>query len=367
MGYEVTALTTALPDEKNGIVQEDGTEVHYLSGTRPGESDPLFWEASAARFDVLHAEQPFDFVLGRGKTTWGFHHRSRFSGTVPVLAHEGTYPAWLYQVERRVGALALPLTPMLAALLAVRNRTYRRCLQLADRVVCLSPDLAMGLRRAYWWRPPRTVAVSYGFDTRPFEVTPIHLEEVPRIVFVGRLARDKGVMALPRILSRMQHESAAIEVIGPGGPSVIAAVRRAAEGLGVSERLILSGPEHNDRLPSRLAGARAFLFPSTHPEGLSKVVLEAMAAALPVVAYKVPGIDVMVKNDVTGWIVSPRDEAAAAARLDSLLSDPECALRMGQVGRQHIIDTFAPEVIENQWRSLLGEVLIERGATSRPS
>lgn len=355
LGHEVTMLTSALPDGTAAVQETDHATVHFLAGTTPGALDRAFWSASARAFDALHAERPFDLVFGRGAATWGFHHGSRAAGTLPVIAHEGTYPLWLHQIERRMPDRAAALSRPIALLRAPLGRKYRECLQRADVVVCNSPALARALRRVYWWNPPATEYIPYGFDLAPWRAEPEGAApaEPPRIVFVGRLTADKGAFDMVEILARLRHLTARIEAIGPVSDKLAVRLGKLAGERGVSDRLLTPGPERNENLPARLRGAAAFLFPSTHPEGLSKSVMEAMAAALPVVAYRIPGMDVLVRNGETGWLVPPGDPAGVAERLDSLLADPDRAAELGRRGRAVLAEEFSPEAAAARWDALL--------------
>jgi glycosyltransferase involved in cell wall biosynthesis len=115
-------------------------------------------------------------------------------------------------------------------------------------------------------------------------------------------------------------------------------------------------------VPSRLAGAAAFLFPSTHAEGLPKVVIEAMATGLPVVAYRMPVLDSLIEDGVTGFQVPARSVRAMIGRADQLLADPALAARIGAAARHRIETHFTPEAINARWRVLLAEVLAESAA-----
>ncbi len=362
LGHEVTVLTTALPDDGSGIFRDGDAEVHYLSGTLASRVDTAFWNASAERFDALHAERGFDLVLGRGNSTWGYFRQSRFAGQVPVICHEGTYPLWLHQLETRSESLAAALGPPVALLAALHRRRYRLCLQWAARVVCNSPALAGAFKRLYWWRPPRAEFIPYGFDTSTY-VLPhsrpdaTKTDSPPRLVFVGRLTWDKGVIEMVDILSRLRRRDAVLDLIGPVNDRVRAALIKRAALRGVTDRLRLPGPVHNSELPERLLGASAFVFPSTHPEGLSKVVMEAMAAGLPVVAYNLPGLDTLVVDGVTGWLVPPRDLGQAVDRIDALLADPDAAAGIGRAGRRRIDAEFAVGLIDARWSELLSSVV----------
>ena len=71
---------------------------------------------------------------------------------------------------------------------------------------------------------------------------------------------------------------------------------------------------------------------SSITEGLGTSLLDAMAAARPIVATTTGGIPEVVVDGVTGFLVAPRDDAAMAAAIVKLLKDPELRQRMGQAG-----------------------------------
>ncbi len=359
LGHEVVVLTTSIRDVKSLCEKEGDVTVHYLEGTSPGVLDKRFWFSSAKKFDEFHSQGPFDLVLGRGPSTWGFFTYSRYASEIPVISHEGTYPLWMHQLERRAGFLREFLMSPLAVLFSLGDSRYRICMKRSARVVCNSPALANAFERAYWWNPPNTDFIPYGFDTSPYKIasSPSGLKNPPTLIFVGRLTWDKGVLAMLDILSSLERKDVTLEMIGPISEKVEAKVKRHAQTLGVSDRIIVSGPEFNSRIPERLSGASLFLFPSTHPEGLSKSVMEAMAAGLPVVSYRLPGIETLVEDGVTGWLVPSRSIPDAARKVDELLSDPLKIIEMGAAARRKIEDDFSPNAILERWRELLGAVV----------
>ncbi len=364
LGHEVTVLTSALPEGGGAVLQEDGAEVHFLAEVtlqRHKISD-RFLKATAAAFDRLHVERPFDIVLGRGLATSGFFEFSRFAKAVPVILHQGTYPRWLHQVETRAGRLAPALAFCLAPLFALANRREHLCLQRAARVVCITPELASAYRRSAWWHPPRSLGLTYGFDTASYHPQPA-ATDVPRLVSLGRLAKDKGVIPMIEVLAGLKHKTVTLEAIGPASPTIRQAVLAHAARRGVSERYSAPGAIQHEEVPHRLAGASAFLFPSTHAEGLGKVVLEAMASGLPVVAYRLPVLEGLIEDGVTGFLVPIRDVKAMTERIDQLLADPALIARMGAAARRKIEAEFSPQAINAQWQSLLAEVVTEAGAT----
>lgn len=362
LGHEVTVLTAELPEGGGGVETEEGIEIHYLPKTPPSKTGGAFWPNSAAAFDRLHAERPFDIIFGRGIAPWGFLRCSLFAADVPLVLHEGTYPRWLHQIESRLGRLAPVLAYPLAPLFALKNRKTHTCMRRAARVVCNSPQLGAALGRASWWRPYVTRAIVYGFDTSGYHPRPPDPNAPPRLVSLGRLAWDKGVLPMIDVLAGLANRSARLEALGPGSEKVRQAALNHAGKRGVADRYSAPGPVQHEDVPARLAGAAAFLFPSTHAEGLPKVVIEAMATGLPVVAYRMPVLDSLIEDGVTGFQVPARSVRAMIGRVDQLLADPALAARIGAAARHRIETHFTPEAINARWRVLLAEVLAESAA-----
>jgi glycosyltransferase involved in cell wall biosynthesis len=98
-----------------------------------------------------------------------------------------------------------------------------------------------------------------------------------------------------------------------------------------------------------------FVLPSLN-EGMGRVLVEAMAAGLPIVASRVGGIPDLVKNGKNGLLIPPADASALAKTISDLLSDKEKRNRMGEAGkkmcRQYSAEAMV-EQIENLYTALL--------------
>lgn len=191
---------------------------------------------------------------------------------------------------------------------------------------------------------PKLRVVRNGVDPATFE-RPIDYElrarlgggtRRPVVLTVARLAPQKGLEVL---LSAAARLSEAIFVVAGDGPDrdALAALVDAA---GIADRVRLLGPRRD--IPDLLAACDVFVLPSI-VEGLPLSVLEAMAAARPVVATRVPGTDEAVLDGETGILVPPRDPEALALAIRSLLSDPGRASRLGSAGRARVIAEFSTQ------------------------
>ena len=86
-----------------------------------------------------------------------------------------------------------------------------------------------------------------------------------------------------------------------------------------------------------------FVLPSTNPDPLPTVVLEAMASGKPVVGYKHGGICEMVKDGYNGLLADVNDPADLSVKLDVILSDDELRKTMGERSRQRLLENFSIE------------------------
>jgi glycosyltransferase involved in cell wall biosynthesis len=169
------------------------------------------------------------------------------------------------------------------------------------------------------------------------------------LLVVGRLRIRKGVdvllAAMPELLRR--HPAARLLIAGDGEHR--ASLERAAAALGLGEAASFLGRVDGGRVRRLLRGAAALVVPSIY-EGMPLVVLEAMEAAVPVVASRVSGIPEVVEDGLTGWLVPAEEPAALAVALAAALDDPGEARRRGAAGRQRLRQRFRPANAARHWR-----------------
>ncbi|MCB1385735.1 MAG: glycosyltransferase family 4 protein [Nitratireductor sp.] len=377
IGHRVTVITTRHPDGAKRpiarIEQEPGISIHYLGAGRPEKTDRAYWRESAKTFDRLHLEQPFDIVMGRGRSSSGFLQYSRHAGTIPLISHEGTYPAWLhpYKITRRRGIAGIfrhLARPIHAWLDARANRRHTACLTGSALVIANGAALADSIAETYWWRPPPARAIPYGFMADDFLSIaakprfPARVQELTDsgrrfVLYVGRVTRTKGALDLLHALHAAGQEDVSLLVVGPMKKKNRKRLIQLALSLGLARRLVLAGAVEHAFLPALLTRAEALLFPSLHPESLPKAVMEAMAAGLPVAGYRIPALAGMIDHGSEGFLAPPGDSAALGALLGRLLREPALAARMGHAARRRIDRDGHPGRVDRLWQEALESVL----------
>ena len=167
---------------------------------------------------------------------------------------------------------------------------------------------------------------------------------------VGRLEEQKGFDVLLRAL--VELPAAHLVVLGSGGEGP--ALGRLADELGLRSRVTFGG--WVARPTEQLPNFDVLAVPSRH-EGLPLVVLEAMAAGVPVVAADVGGIGEAVSDGGTGLLVRPDDVAGLAYALRRLAADPQLAGRLAAAGRARAEEEFTAEAMARRYAALYAELL----------
>jgi glycosyltransferase involved in cell wall biosynthesis len=109
-------------------------------------------------------------------------------------------------------------------------------------------------------------------------------------------------------------------------------------------------------LPEQLRFTNLFVFPSSYREGVPRVLLEAAASGVAVVATDAPGCREAVIPGETGILVPPQDSQALAEAILQLLRRPDQLRQMGQTGRQMAIAQFDIQAITEKYFSLYQEL-----------
>jgi glycosyltransferase involved in cell wall biosynthesis len=168
-------------------------------------------------------------------------------------------------------------------------------------------------------------------------------------LFLGRLSPEKGLQTL---LAAWRNTHAKLLVVGDGPE---ASRLRAAAGPNVD----FAGPVPQTRVAEILRGARALLLPSLWYEAQPRVILEAYAAGVPVVASRIGGLPDLVVEGGSGLLVPPNDPDAWARAAGRLLDDQETE-RFGSGAYRLWEERFSPKRAIRDLEDAYGEALLRR-------
>jgi phosphatidylinositol alpha-1,6-mannosyltransferase len=251
-----------------------------------------------------------------------------------------------------------------AAYTAFEERAIRRMAR-ASLTFANGADLAGKHRRqgATVVETKTTTIAAGEINTRPdtCQGSPI------RLLTVSRIDPRKGLTCLPDAVAalRAAGHDVTLDIVGPAvgqtGEDERAAIERAARDLGITDRVRCTGPIPLDRLMPLYRGYDIFVLPTGPGEGIPRVLLEAMAGGLPIVATRVAGIPSLVIDGQNGLLMERASGAAVAESVGRLIGD--AALRQRIIG--HGYETAGAHTLERQAASVMTIVAAETGAALR--
>ena len=244
-------------------------------------------------------------------------------------------------------------------------------LRLSDRVVPVSEAVASMIHpRAQ--RPRKICPIFDGVDLREFDPAisgarirrELKIESRASLVgFVARLDPWKGVEVFIRAAQVVARVRPDVHFVVCGGElqgyeAYAASATTLAASLGLLDVMHFTGwTYHPDDIPEVMAALDIFVHTSIKPEPFGLVLIEAMAAAKPVVAANAGGVPEVVVAAETGLLAAPGDWQSVAAAILALLNDPIAAAKMGQAGRRRVEQLFDVRAFAGKIQDLYGEIL----------
>jgi glycosyltransferase involved in cell wall biosynthesis len=239
---------------------------------------------------------------------------------------------------------------------AVRRAVMRRAFRSADAVICNSRQVASFAEEHYDARGDRVRVVYNGVDATRFG-GPRRPHAGLRVGTIGRIERQKNLGMFLRAAHDVAavHPEATFEVAGAG--SLRDTMTAMARELGLAERVRFVGPVAD--VAGFLAGLDQFWLTSDW-EGTPNVVLEAMAAGVPVIATAVGGTPEIVEADRTGILVAAGDVAALVAAAFRLVHDRRAAEQMGERARTEVKERFSIAAMVDATERVYRSVIVGR-------
>lgn len=289
--------------------------------------------AVVGRADVAHINTTTGFGLLR--TAVMVEELALLRVPAVVHVHSGEFPARFRARRAPERALLRHALGRAAAVVSITRDTERF---LRDE---------LGLARVRWL--PNF--------TRRRERVPQPRNATPRVLYVGAMMPAKGIFEL---LEAMAHVPAHLDMVGPwatsGGSDVEGPLRERVRALGLGGRVTLHGPLPRDAVLPFYERADVLALPSWR-EGFPLVVVEAMAAGVPVVATPVGAIPDLVRHGETGLLVPPREPAALASALQALCRDAAVRERMSVEAHRYACAHLTVEAglaaLEALWREVM--------------
>ena len=330
-GHEVVIFTPACPgyDDRDPQVRrlpgmQWNKNLYPLLSPLAYRTDPLSDES----FDVIHSHHPF--TMSRLAARLAGKHDLPLIYTFHTLLHEyGHYVPFLpaagrYWLTRQYLRHCAEADVVHTATEAVRHLLLQQGVQTQIEVAPLGVPAvspAAGAREA--------MRKSLGISPR-----------TPLLLYVGRLAREKGLELLLRAVARLAAGRGFHLCLVGGGP-MEGRLRELARDLGLAQRVTFSGWVRHEEIGGHYAAADVFVLPSP-AETMGLVLVEAMSAGLPCVAIDKYGPSEVVVDGLTGFL-TPFDEGDFGEAIQRLLDNAFLCQRMATAARARACD-FHPDV-----------------------
>jgi phosphatidylinositol alpha-mannosyltransferase len=329
----VVAPAFAQVDEPGVRVAGRPIRIPYNGSVAPISPRPSTWRAvgdAIGRFDpdLVHAHEPFTPSVSLAAVL-----RSK----APVVA---TFHA--FGERSRLLDLAAPVLRRVWRRLDVRVAVSEAAASF------VSSRLGNGLAIV-----PNGVDVELFADAAPAEGLP----DGRRILFVNRLEPRKGFRVAVEAFGILAADRPdAVLVVAGDGEERAALASLPPE---VRARVVMLGAVDHDDLPPYHAASDVFVGPARGGESFGIVLVEAMAAGLPVIGSDIPGYREVARNGVEGLLVPPSDPVALAAALRDVLEDADLAQRLGAAGRERARN-YSWDVVAARLEELYDEALAGR-------
>jgi len=219
---------------------------------------------------------------------------------------------------------------------------------LADHILANSAATKRSLlMNAPWLSPDRIEVIYKGIDPAPYLDGPQDgmalraelgiADDAPVVGFVGQIIERKGIPDLVWSIPRVVEQLPGVRFLFVGKGMLVEFLLEKTRELGVERNVVHAGFRRD--IPAVMKAIDLLVLPSV-VEGFGYVLVEAMAAAKPVVATDVSSIPEIVQHDETGILVDVHNADQLAAAVLSVLRAPDRGRAMGERGRSVMLEKF---------------------------
>lgn len=229
---------------------------------------------------------------------------------------------------------------------------HRYLLNHADQIVAVSPQVLEALKPFHPQIAAPVTVIANAVSLLFYKKTDVERQlpqNRPRIVIVGRLIGLKRHDLLLKALKRCMDDRLEFSCVIIGDGDTRKELENLSRHLGLEKRVLFMGARHDVDL---LLPCMDIAVNVSDREGLPISVLEAMSAALPVVATDILGNRELVLPEKTGILCPKGDDRAVAEALGLLIANPEFARKLGQQAQAMIRERYDFAVVAEQWKNL---------------
>ncbi len=280
------------------------------------------------------------------------HSFDFYSNLMMIPAARWAGVAAIFGSHRQIGDLLNPAQFM----------AQRAAFHFCDRVICNSRSAADALRDRGGLAERKLVVIGNALPDALFGTTVPAVPKVAGVLRVGMIARmndpSKNHAGFLRMAAKLVTKYPNVEFLLAGDGPLRAGIETEAASLGLAAKIRFLGDRRD--ISAVLASVDVSVLTS-RTESLSNVILESMAAGVPVVAARVGGNPELVQDGVTGCLVPSGDDSAFAEAVGKLLDSSDVRFKFGKAGQSLAREKFSLHAITRQYEDLYFSVLDEKG------
>lgn len=185
--------------------------------------------------------------------------------------------------------------------------------------------------------------VHCGIDFNHYQAIRMPIEKTNdtpvKLIYVGRLAHEKGVSILIRSLISLKQDGVTFELTLVGDGPERLELEKLVASHGLKNHIVFHGYADQNTVRQKLLDSDIFILPS-FAEGVPVSFMEAMASGVPVVGTNVGGVSELIEHGVTGLVVPPADEVSLKLAISRYINDPALRQQVRLVARAYVEKHF---------------------------
>jgi glycosyltransferase involved in cell wall biosynthesis len=362
---------------------------HRVTCLVPFEQTPVNLPADLPFQVVAAVARPSRLLLLAGRFSWQLHQwyllRARHRAAAIAAASCPSVEIWettasdspaldllrvahhapvLTRVSTTASQLRLTNLGAKNGITCQKERWEKRAVRTSDAVVTHTQSHRVSLARQFGLDPARVLLVPHGISLPP-PLLPRAYTSAPRLLFVGRLERRKGIdlllAALPAAL--ISDPSVTADLIGLDQNGFWQNHWLTHAPAELQNRVQFHGLLPQANLERAYAEADIFVGPSRY-ESFGLTFVEAMSRGLPVVALAAPGAMDIIEPEITGLLTPPEDVTALGGAIIRLIKDSFLRRRLGEAGRAIAVSRYSRETLVNNSLTAYAAVTSHRTKTT---
>ena len=189
-----------------------------------------------------------------------------------------------------------------------------------------------------------------------------------RLLLAGRIGDDKGthtaVEAIGRLVNDHDQRNIHLMIAGSGRSAYLDYLSEMIQRFGLHDQITMTGWVPRTQLPAIMAESHVLLLPTIIDEAFSRVVLEAMAAGLAVIASDTGGTSEIVQHDRTGLLFPAGDSHLLASQIIRLLHDEDLRQQLSRAGQEVVRHQFSLDRMVDEVEDFLMEAVASRNSSA---